>query len=110
EAKLTDEVQLKSMAAIIKFAVAADAPIIPIAIYTEQKTLFNIIPSTRLKMKIGTPINFDKRLNKDKFREERYKQAAEIIKIIDVLRLEGKEESEREEREREKEKAEKKNQ
>lgn len=110
EAKLTDEVQLKSMAAIIKFAVAADAPIIPIAIYTEQKTLFNIIPSTRLKMKIGTPINFDKRLNKDKFRDERYKQAAEIIKIIDVLRLEGKEESEREEREREKEKEEKKNQ
>lgn len=110
QAKASDEVQLKSMAAIIKFAVAADAPIIPLAIYTEQKTLFNIIPSTRLKMKIGTPINFDKRLNKDKFRDERYKQAAEIIKIIDVLRIESKEEAEREEKEKEKEKEEKKNQ
>jgi 1-acyl-sn-glycerol-3-phosphate acyltransferase len=97
EARLSDEVQLKSIAAIIKFAIAADAPIIPLSIYAEQKTLFNFIPTTRLVVKIGTPISFDKKLNRDKYRDERYKQAAEIIKIIDVLRIESQEVEEEEE-------------
>jgi len=104
EARLSDEVQLKSVAAIIKFAVAADAPIIPLAIYAKKKTLFNFIPSTSLSVKIGAPISFDKRLNRDKFRDERYKQAAEIIKIIGVLRTEIQEAQEQEELEKEKEK------
>ncbi len=91
EARLSDEVQLKSVAAIIKFAVAADAPIIPLAIFSETKTLLNVIPITRLKVRIGKPISMDKKLNRDKFRPERYKTAEEIIRIIYKLQVDEKE-------------------
>ena len=37
EAKLSDEEQIKSIDAIIKFAIEANAPIIPFTIYIEKK-------------------------------------------------------------------------
>jgi 1-acyl-sn-glycerol-3-phosphate acyltransferase len=87
ESKLTPEVQVKAMAGIIKFAVAAMAPIIPIAIYTEKAKILNLIDTTGIRVKIGTPLTVEKRLSRPKYRDERYELAADIIKIIDSLRV-----------------------
>ena len=81
-----EEVKVKSMAAIIKFAIAGQAPIIPVAIYYEDIKLFNLIPSKGIVVKVGTPINVEKRLNREKFRDERYELAGDIINIIDSLK------------------------
>jgi len=87
ESKLTPEVQVKAMAGIIKFAVAATAPIIPIAIYTEKAKILNLIDTTGIRVKIGTPLKVEKRLSRPKYRDERYEHAEDIIKIIDSLRV-----------------------
>ena len=86
ESKLTPEVQIKAMAGIIKFAVAAMAPIIPIAIYTEKAKILNLIDTTGIRVKIGTPLKVEKRLSRVKYRDERYELAEDIIKIIDSLK------------------------
>ena len=75
------------MAGIIKFAVAAMAPIIPVAIYTEKAKILNMIDTTGIRVKIGTPLKVEKRLSRQKYRDERYELAADIIKIIDSLRV-----------------------
>ena len=87
EARLDREIQVKSMAGIIKFAVAGEAPIIPLAIHTEKTKLFNLIPISGLRVKVGTPIKISKRLTRDKYRPERYELAEDIINIIDSLQI-----------------------
>ncbi len=87
ESKLTPEVQIKAMAGIIKFAVAATAPIIPIAIYTEKARILNMFSTSGIRVKIGTPLKVEKRLTREKFRDERYELAEDIIKIIDSLKV-----------------------
>ncbi len=87
ESKLTPEVQVKAMAGIIKFAVAAMSPIIPIAIYTEKAKILNLIDTTGIRVKIGTPLKVEKRLSRPKYRDERYELAEDIIKIIDSLKV-----------------------
>ncbi|MHA1704916.1 MAG: lysophospholipid acyltransferase family protein, partial [Promethearchaeota archaeon] len=86
ESKLDRETQVKAMAGIIKFAVAAEAPIIPLAIYTEKTKLFNLIDSQGLRVKIGTPLKVEKHLNQKKYRDQRYELAEDIINIIDSLK------------------------
>ena len=85
EARHDREIQVKSMAAIIKFAIVASAPIIPIAIYSEETKILNMFKGKGLIVKIGTPLIVEKRLNREKYRSERYELAEDIIKIIDSL-------------------------
>ncbi len=87
ESRLTPEIQIKAMAGIIKFAVAAMAPIIPIAIYTEKARILNTIETTGIRVKVGTPLKVEKRLTREKYRAERYELAEDIIKIIDSLKV-----------------------
>jgi 1-acyl-sn-glycerol-3-phosphate acyltransferase len=94
ESKLTPEVQVKAMAGIIKFAVAAMAPIIPIAIYTEKAKILNTIDTTGIRVKIGTPLKVEKRLTREKYRNERYELAEDIINIIDSLKVRSETEQE----------------
>ena len=94
ESKLTPEVQIKAMAGIIKFAVAAMAPIIPIAIYTEKAKILNTIDTTGIRVKIGTPLKVEKRLTREKYRNERYELAEDIINIIDSLKVRSETEQE----------------
>lgn len=86
ESRHDREVQIKSMAAIIKFAIAGDAPIIPIAIFTEKAKILNMFTGDAIKVKIGTPLIIEKRLNREKHRAERYELAEDIINIIDSLK------------------------
>ncbi len=86
EARHDREVQIKSMAAIIKFAIAGDAPIIPIAISTEKTKILNMFTGDGLKVKIGSPLRVEKRLNREKNRAERYELAEDIINIIESLK------------------------
>ena len=85
EARHDREIQVKSMAAIIKFAIVASAPIIPIAIYSEETKILNLFKGKGLVVKVGTPLIVEKRLNREKYRSERYELAEDIIKIIDSL-------------------------
>ncbi len=94
ESKLDDETQLKSMAAIIKFAVAGDAPIIPLKVYTEKIRLFNIFDIDGIVVNVGTPIKVEKKLNRDKYRPQRYELAEGILKIIDSLKISNQSKSE----------------
>ena len=87
ESKLTPEVQIKAMAGIIKFAVAGMAPIIPLAIYTEKARILGMFNTTGIRVKIGTPLKVEKRLNREKYRGERYELAEDIINIIDSLKV-----------------------
>ena len=86
EARHDREVQVKAMAAIIKFAIVGEAPIIPIAIYTEKTKILNMFTGDGIKVKVGTPLNVEKRLNREKYRAERYELAEDIINIIDSLK------------------------
>ena len=86
ESRHDREVQIKSMAAIIKFAIVGDAPIIPIAIFTEKAKILNMFNGDAIKVKIGTPLQVEKRLNREKHRAERYELAEDIINIIDSLK------------------------
>jgi 1-acyl-sn-glycerol-3-phosphate acyltransferase len=85
EGKRDHEVQVKSMAAIIKFAIAADSPIIPIAISKEKAKILNMFNGDGIKVTVGTALHVEKRLNRDKYRSERYELAEDIIKIIGKL-------------------------
>jgi 1-acyl-sn-glycerol-3-phosphate acyltransferase len=87
ESKLERDVQIKAMAGIIKFAVAGGAPIIPLAIYTEKTKILNLIDTQGIRVKIGTPLPVEKHLNREKYRDQRYELAEDIIKIIDSLRI-----------------------
>ena len=86
EARHDREVQVKSMAAIIKFAIAGDAPIIPIAITTHKTKILNIFTGDGIKVKVGNPLHVEKRLNREKYRAERYELAEDIINIIESLK------------------------
>ena len=86
ESKLEPEIQVKAMAGIIKFAVAGVAPIIPLAIYTEKTKIMGIFDGQGIRVKIGTPLKVEKRLNREKYRDERYELAEDILKIIDTLK------------------------
>lgn len=92
ESKLDREVQVKAMAGIIKFAVAGDAPIIPLAIYTEKGKIMNLIDTDCIRMKIGTALKVEKRLTREKYRDQRYELAEDILNIIDTLRMRPEEE------------------
>ncbi|MFW9867426.1 MAG: lysophospholipid acyltransferase family protein [Candidatus Thorarchaeota archaeon] len=85
EGKRDREVQIKSMAAIIKFAIAADSPIIPIAIIQDKAKILNMFTGDAIKVKVGTPLRVEKRLNRDKYRSERYELAEDIINIVEKL-------------------------
>ena len=85
EAKRDREVQVKTMAAIIKFEIAADAPIITIAIIQDKAKILNMFTGTAIKVKVGTPLRVEKRLNREKNRAERYELAEDIINIIEKL-------------------------
>ncbi|MFX0069925.1 MAG: lysophospholipid acyltransferase family protein [Candidatus Hermodarchaeota archaeon] len=85
-AKHDRDIQVKSVAGIIKFAVAANTPIIPLAIFTEKTKLFNLIPIDGIKVKVGDPISVSKNLNREKYRDQRYELAEDIVNIIDSLR------------------------
>ncbi|MHA1335822.1 MAG: lysophospholipid acyltransferase family protein [Promethearchaeota archaeon] len=86
EAKYDREIQIKSIAGIIKFAIAAKAPIIPLAVVEVSNKLFNLIPSLGFVVKVGTPLKIERKLNRDKYRNERYRLAEEILGIIENLR------------------------
>ncbi|MHA1689807.1 MAG: lysophospholipid acyltransferase family protein [Promethearchaeota archaeon] len=92
EAKLDRETKIKSLAAIIKFAVAADAPIIPIAVVRNKTKLFNMVNFNGFKVKVGNPLPMDKKLNRDKYRSQRYEIAEDILNIIESLEEEEMEE------------------
>jgi len=85
EGKRDREVQVKSMAAIIKFAIATDSPIIPLAIINDKAKILNMFTGNAIKVKIGTPLHVEKRLNREKHRAERYELAEDIINIIEKL-------------------------
>ncbi|MBD3211404.1 MAG: hypothetical protein GF311_02260 [Candidatus Lokiarchaeota archaeon] len=85
--KLDEETQVKAMASIIKFAIAGDAPIIPVAVVTRKTKIFNMIDIDGLVVRVGNPLNIEKKLNRDKYRDQRYELAEGIIKIIDALKL-----------------------
>jgi len=86
ESKLTPEIQVKAMAGIIKFAVAGNAPIIPMAIYTENAKILGMFKSHGLRVKIGAPLKVENRLSRAKYRDERYELAEDILRIIDSLK------------------------
>ncbi len=85
ESRHDRELQIKSMAAIIKFAIVGQAPIIPIAICKEKTKILNMFSGDGIKVKIGTPLKVEKRLNREKYRAERYELAEDIINIIEKL-------------------------
>ncbi|MFX1346943.1 MAG: lysophospholipid acyltransferase family protein [Promethearchaeota archaeon] len=85
EGKRDREVQIKSMAAIIKFAIATDSPIIPLAIINDKAKILNMFTGNAIKVKVGTPLQVEKRLNREKHRAERYELAEDIINIIEKL-------------------------
>ncbi|MHA1988648.1 MAG: lysophospholipid acyltransferase family protein [Promethearchaeota archaeon] len=85
EGKRDREMQVKQMAAIIKFAITTDAPIIPIAITMEKAKILNMFTGDAIKITVGTPLRVEKRLNRDKYRDERYELAEDIITIIEKL-------------------------
>jgi len=85
EGKRDREVQIKSMAAIIKFAIATDSPIIPLAIIQDKAKILNMFTGDAIKVRIGTPLRVEKRLNREKNRAERYELAEDIINIVEKL-------------------------
>ena len=85
EAKHDRETKIKTLAAIIKFAVAADAPIIPIAVVSKKTKIFNMIDGKGFKVKVGNPLPMEKKLNRDKYRDQRYEIAGDVLNIIESL-------------------------
>jgi 1-acyl-sn-glycerol-3-phosphate acyltransferase len=85
EGKRDREMQVKQMAAIIKFAITTDSPIIPIAITMDKGKILNMFTGSTIKITVGSPLRVEKRLNRDKYRSERYELAEDIIKIIEKL-------------------------
>jgi 1-acyl-sn-glycerol-3-phosphate acyltransferase len=87
ESKLDRETQIKAMAGIIKFAVAAESPIIPLAICHEKTKILNVVNAQGILVKVGTPLKVEKRLNRDKYRDQRYELAEDILNIIESLKI-----------------------
>ncbi|MHA2185911.1 MAG: lysophospholipid acyltransferase family protein [Promethearchaeota archaeon] len=87
ESKRDREVQIKSMAAIIKFAIATDSPIIPLAIIQDKAKILNMFTGDAIRIRIGTPLRVEKRLNREKNRAERYELAEDIINIVEKLAI-----------------------
>jgi 1-acyl-sn-glycerol-3-phosphate acyltransferase len=94
EAKYDRDIQVKSVAGIIKFAVAANAPIIPLAVTSEKTKLFNLIPIDGIKVKVSKAIPVSKNLNREKYRDQRYELAEDIVNIIDSLKYTPEEDEE----------------
>ena len=88
EAKYERDIQVKSMASIIKFAALGNTPLIPLAVHSVKTKLFNAFPATGLKVKVGNPITCDIKLTRDRNRDQRYELAEDIVNIIDTLRTE----------------------
>ncbi|GAB4326763.1 MAG: hypothetical protein Kow0069_33440 [Promethearchaeota archaeon] len=87
EARLGREVVIKSVAAILKFAVATGAPVVPLAISTEHEPLLGgLLSVPRYRIVIGEPVQVPKKFNRDKFREERYQRAEELVDLVEGLR------------------------
>jgi len=84
--KLDEETQVKAMASIIKFAIAGNAPIIPVAVVTRKTKILNIVDIEGLVLRVGNPLEIEKKLNRDKYRDQRYELAEGIVKIIDALK------------------------
>ncbi len=82
EAKAEPEVQVKTLASIIKFAIAGSAPIIPIAI----KGTKSLGWKKPLSVKVGVPIPIPADLNREKKRDERYAKAKEIVDLINSMK------------------------
>ena len=82
EAKLEPEIQVKTLASIIKFAIAGSAPIIPIAI----KGTKSLGWKKPLSVKVGSPIAIPPDLNREKKRDERYAKAKEIVDLINSMK------------------------
>lgn len=82
EAKLEPEMQVKTLASIIKFAIAGNAPIIPIAI----KGTKSLGWKKPLSVKVGAPIPIPADLNREKKRDERYAKAKEIVDLINSMK------------------------
>lgn len=87
ESRLEREIQIKALAGIIKFAVAGEAPIIPLAISTEKTKILNLIDTEGIRVKVGTPLKVEKRLTRVKYRDQRYELAEDILNIIESLRI-----------------------
>jgi 1-acyl-sn-glycerol-3-phosphate acyltransferase len=82
EEKLEPEVQVKTLASIIKFAIAGGAPIIPVAIHGTKSLGWK----KPLLIKVGTPIPIPAELNREKKRDERYAKAKEIVDLIHSMK------------------------
>lgn len=84
EAKLDQEVQVKTVASILKFAIAANAPIIPIAIYGTRSPGWK----KPLRVKVATPMPISAQLQRERKRDERYAKAKEIVDLIHQMKQE----------------------
>jgi len=78
EAKLDPELQIKTVASIMKFAIVAKAPIIPVAISGTKSLGWK----KQLLVKVGAPIPIPNELNRGKKKDERYAKAKEIVDTI----------------------------
>ena len=52
----------------------------------EKTKILNMFTGDGIKVKVGTPLKVEKRLNREKYRAERYELAEDIINIIDSLK------------------------
>ncbi|MFX1236197.1 MAG: lysophospholipid acyltransferase family protein [Promethearchaeota archaeon] len=86
ESKHERDIQIKSVASIVKFAVLSRAPIIPMAICKTKTKLFDVISTGGLKLRVGRPITCDRKLSRPKYRNKRYELAEDIVNIIDTLK------------------------
>ncbi|MHA1731107.1 MAG: hypothetical protein ACTSU5_04155, partial [Promethearchaeota archaeon] len=86
EARLGREIVVKSVAAILKFAVATKAPIVPLAIGVNYEKILGLIPRETISVRVGEPIEIPRKFQRDKFREDRYRKAEEIVDLIEELR------------------------
>jgi 1-acyl-sn-glycerol-3-phosphate acyltransferase len=83
---LDEEIQVKTMASIIKFAVYGDAPLIPLKVYTEKTKIFNMFDVDGIRINVGSPVPVEKKLTRDKYRDKRYELAEGMLKIIESLK------------------------
>ncbi|MBN1803181.1 MAG: hypothetical protein JW891_16845 [Candidatus Lokiarchaeota archaeon] len=86
ESRFDRDVQIKSVAGIVKFAAMGKAPIIPLAVCKTKTKLFDVISVDGLKVRVGAPIECDKKLSREKFRAKRYELAEDIVNIVDTLK------------------------
>src|SRR5271157_936260 len=84
EEKLEPDVQVKTVASILKFAIAAKAPIVPIALHGTKSLGWK----KSLKVKCPAPIEIPSQLQREKKRDERYAKAKEIVDLIHEMKTE----------------------